>query len=394
MRQSQSFRSVPIAVLFGVALLTVSGCKGGDRLLSDSERDAVLGERWQDVVGFEAGSGSPERASVLTILRGHALLALNRNDESLAAFEAFGRGPGVDDWRKWTRELVTGNAGSPVAHYLAADALARSRDVEAAVVAYGEALRLKPDFWLAVDGLAAVRLSLAGPSPDGNSQALDTLSACVDDAPHRCRLADAYATTGTCYLRNKRPDIARRMYEAALRHSPGFAVARLGLACALFSSGAAGERERALRELLTLSSHPILGPLAARNLDDAASLGVLDAQSPELAALGGAPGTTLQQKLQITNGLVWKETFKGIAEQSAKIADQLSVRLGTSESYVDMNAGATARAIGGPAYDALKASIRADEHKMSQPGGVHVETGPANTMVSRSPSNLCFGLLF
>jgi tetratricopeptide (TPR) repeat protein len=78
---------------------------------------------------------------VLRLIKGHAALATNRNDESLCLFLGTRDEASIENWEDWTYHLASEN-NTPRVLYLRADALARAGDRVSALAHFEAALQL------------------------------------------------------------------------------------------------------------------------------------------------------------------------------------------------------------------------------------------------------------
>jgi tetratricopeptide (TPR) repeat protein len=176
-------------------------------------------------------SGHPE--AVAGFLRGHTLLAANRNNEASCAFFTAGQ-QNLDAYSDWTRDLASRYAGSAVAHYLRGDALARRGLWRDAIASFDRSVALDPGFAAAFVGRAAARASTGD-----WSQALNDLYAAVAAAP---QLAEAQSSLGWVLLQGKQPaETAIRYFDRALATSPGYLLAAAGKGFAEMAAGKADE---------------------------------------------------------------------------------------------------------------------------------------------------------
>lgn len=190
---------------------------------------ALLAADWKAVAG---GCGPAERLKdkpVLRVLAGHAMLARNRNNESLELFRASSGPEELAAWKAWTVQFAAANPGNPVAQYLLGDARARLEDWNGALEAFNEALRLRPDFALALNARGAVRCATGG-----WGEGREDFARATQADP---QLADAYASSGTAQLLTKSP-AGLADFQKALNRSPQFALAHNGLGGSEFLLGA------------------------------------------------------------------------------------------------------------------------------------------------------------
>jgi tetratricopeptide (TPR) repeat protein len=198
---------------------------------------AVLAGDWTAVYRQSAGPASA-LGPVRRAIKGHACLALNLNDESLALFLSMRNETDRHAWHVWAVKLAGENESSAVAQYLKGDACARIRDWPAALGAYREALGVDPGFALALNarGVAYAELAAASSDEDEKNSLVDKA---LEDFEEACRkdpsLADAWANHGTLMLMQRVPNKAFESFQKALALSrDGFCLALNGRGCARY----------------------------------------------------------------------------------------------------------------------------------------------------------------
>src|SRR5439155_18278849 len=92
-----------------------------------------------------------------TLLRGHGLLTLNENNDSLCAFSGLIGQDDVAMWETWTRSFSSRHSENPVSHYLHGDALARQGNWDAAISESNRALALDPNHALSLNARGVVQ---------------------------------------------------------------------------------------------------------------------------------------------------------------------------------------------------------------------------------------------
>lgn len=186
----------------------------------------LLTEDWKTVA---EKCGQNEKLVVCPVLRaikGHACLALNRNNESFVLFLSIGNNKDRLAWKAWTDDFVKRHADKPIAHYLKGDALARLGDLELAIQSYNKALKEKSDL---VPALIARGVQFVAKRQWNDAR--NDFERAIDTKPP---LAEAYASLGTLLILKKAPEGAYDSYEKALKLSPGYVLALNGLGCAKY----------------------------------------------------------------------------------------------------------------------------------------------------------------
>lgn len=212
---------VPVLLAALAAVLSASAAAdpGPDAALDV----AVLQRDWPAVAARAAGDGPAAR-----MLRGHAYLALNRNDESVCLFAGLDPDAG-GEWARWTRAFLSRHPGAPMAHYLRGDALARQGEMEQAIAQFGLGLVPGPGDALLLNARGVAQ-----------AVAKNWSAATVDlDAAHG--LADALANQGVvALLQGQAATRAVERFDRALAEAPRFTLARSGRAIAQLALGQIG----------------------------------------------------------------------------------------------------------------------------------------------------------
>ena len=156
----------------------------------------------------------------MRFVKGHACLALNRNNESFCLFI----GASSDDlerWRQWSQNFAKSHSGYPVAAYFQGDALARLNRWSEALEAFTKGLDTKPrpevrGLLLNARGVVLAAQKKWGAARQDFKDASDAFPL----------FADAYASRGTLNLHQKEGAQKGVDYlSLALTHSPTFALA-------------------------------------------------------------------------------------------------------------------------------------------------------------------------
>lgn len=258
---------------------------------------ALLTEDWEAVVRATAVADGPQDATARRVLRAHALMLTNRNNESVTLFLS------LDDvarraWSQWTADFVGRYPAEPVAYYLRGDALARSGDWRGARQALAIALGTQaprvpalrhPAAASIAEGVTLIQLGLS-------RDADQVLRRATAEAP---RLTEAFASLGTSQLLRSAARGAAESFRRALALSPDYALAINGLACAEFGLGNpekadAGFAEAARQLPLALFT---ANRRALRAIQDGGDVGQAGAIDPGM-------------QLTLTRGLVDQQTYK------------------------------------------------------------------------------------
>lgn len=193
----------------------------------------------------------------LRFLKGHALLATNRNNEATVCFacadDTIGS-PALNDWQTWTKNLVRQHPTWPSVRYLYADALARLGLLDEAAFELDQVLAISPKDYLARNARGVVRWILGAQ----DSTVADLQDSAIVDfqiAAQQPDFADAWANLGVLDLyQGFDPEHAKGNFEQALNRDSSFALAVNGRACALGSSGDLKQARRDIERAKRLCS--------------------------------------------------------------------------------------------------------------------------------------------
>lgn len=279
---------VAAAALFGIAVLAALAAgawpvvASGALAASASSRAeaALLREDWQGVV--EALGPDDALSPTNRLLKGHACLALNRDDDALTLFAGAASPESLEQWRAWTGELVGRYPRQAIAHYLAGDALARLGQLDGAQAEFGAALALAPRHALTLNARGVVRAARG--QWDG---ALVDLTDATQSGP---ALADAFASRGVLYIQRKTgAEGALRAFDRALQLSPDSVLALNGRASARLALGDWEGAQADLEKALARSAEGTpAGEVVRRNLASiAASMGADGASADSVADASG-----------------------------------------------------------------------------------------------------------
>ncbi|MBM4148942.1 MAG: tetratricopeptide repeat protein [Lentisphaerae bacterium] len=303
-----------------LASVLLGGCAHTPKATERAEKgleEAVIEQDWQRVV--ELCSADPQKAKtpVYMCLKGHACLALNRNDESVEAFMSVAETPGAAGWwRSWTKAFAKQHPENLVAVYLEADGVARTGDWEAAIKRYDSALALDKDFALALNARGTVH-ALTG-KPD------DALSDLKQATESSTELADAHASLGTLYLMKKATG-ALETYEEGLTKSASFALARLGRGCArLAQSTDPSNIVASATDFLSVTNMPCLQSAMRQTLHGVQSL--IDAAMHDTEGGSESAGMSVRTTRELYSGMSRTERLdamrgKSVAELRSEYAD-------------------------------------------------------------------------
>ena len=115
-----------ICMIFGVVgyipLMPVSFCEPLEKLQVEEQiKNTIFAKDWKenwDTIAKLCGSNEQlESSPVLRAIKGHACLALNRNNESLLLFLSVNDDEDTKAWYQWSSEFVNKNPSNHVTHY-------------------------------------------------------------------------------------------------------------------------------------------------------------------------------------------------------------------------------------------------------------------------------------
>jgi tetratricopeptide (TPR) repeat protein len=299
--------------------------------LTPFERYLLKGE-WQNVIN-ECNKVDPnELASspVLRMIKGHACLVLNRNNESLILFLSISSEEERQSWLAWTTSFASQNSNNTVAYYLKGDALARKRNREGAIRDFSRALEVDPNFAPALNARGVIYANL------------NKFELALIDLKKACNVfpifADAYSSLGTVMLSMNRDSEANKCFTEACQRSKDltFGLATNGIGCTSFRYGPTCWK-KANEEFETAGSEVVL-PIALLNMDtlaqameDSYSKALLYFRSDQLV-----DWPALKEILKDPNGLFYSYFAKvKICEESPTrdVTDALNQILDDSTFY-------------------------------------------------------------
>lgn len=280
------------AILLAVGLACSASLRAAPGITPQTE-EALLRGDWGAVATQTSAAATSD--PVARLVRAHALLAQNHNDDSACTFVSADPAA-IEAWDRWTAALVSAHGGQALAWYFRGDALARRARWPEAIEAFTKGLerdRRNPLL------LNARGVSLA------RTQQWDAAVVDLDTAARARRdFADAYANRGVVtLLRGLDPRSAITAYDQALKHSRHFALAEAGRA-----SAKAVLKDRAADQELKASGSGTECRTRLVGEEARAALAALqEREKTRVAAFKGDPGTTLHTMLaDVAGGKVGK----------------------------------------------------------------------------------------
>jgi tetratricopeptide (TPR) repeat protein len=257
--------------------------RSGPVFVPPAVEQALTVEDWTHVAALLAPVDERKPDPVQRLIKGHANLALNANNQALALFLSLRDKADLQRCRAWATRFAKEHSDNATAHYLQGDVLSRLGEHDAAVQCLSLSLKLSPRHLLARHARAVVYAT------QGKFEAAaDDFRVARDLDPKLAELHVSYAT----YLVQKRADAQKALdsFEEALAISPDYVLALNGRGAMLGQLKKPAEAETALKQAKQLS----VGGLA-----DMASVAEMN-----LAALAGEVNKALEQKAAAVAG--WK----------------------------------------------------------------------------------------
>jgi tetratricopeptide (TPR) repeat protein len=191
---------------------------------------AILAEDWEMVVLLLPKEAEPNLPAPLRLVKAHACLAMNRNDESLRLFVSTTSKEDLKKWDEWTTDLRNSHPDNPISGYLRGDALARLQRPSEAAEIFSASLKTSPNH--------ALLLNARGVAYCGIRQfekALEDITKATAIAPS---FVDAHLSLGSLWIQwGNGPEGALEAFNKVLAMSPDCALAVNGKGCALSVTG-------------------------------------------------------------------------------------------------------------------------------------------------------------
>jgi tetratricopeptide (TPR) repeat protein len=199
----------------------------GDHAKTARETDveaALLAEEWKRVDSL-IGETTATTQAVERLIKAHACLALNRNNDSILLF-LNASGDDLKSWHHWAARFSEEHPKAPLGQYFLGDSFARLSQYDKAVQTFDAGLTLQADnaLLLNAQGVAYAKLD-----------SLPEARRCFEGAlvASKARLADAHASLGAHWIqRSDGAEGAIASFTRAVELSPEFVFAIHGRACA------------------------------------------------------------------------------------------------------------------------------------------------------------------
>jgi tetratricopeptide (TPR) repeat protein len=254
--------------------------------------ERIISAAWEDIYRILDGVDLTA-PPVLRLLKGHAALATNHNNESMCLFLGTRDEASIESWKDWTGHLATDTLAARIL-YLRADSLARAGDRAGALVALEEAITHATGMDAALSH-NAFGVLLASTDPRSARVAFDEAIGASNG-----RLADAHANIGS--LRIQLQEGARAAREAFQRardmSNNAFLLAEHSLLWLDFVQNApdmdlSSELPPSPMMLGNASSCNMSHPITVANWRYILSLAPFDVETREQLVAAILPGTTI-----------------------------------------------------------------------------------------------------
>ncbi|MBM3333034.1 tetratricopeptide repeat protein, partial [Candidatus Sumerlaeota bacterium] len=249
---------------------------------AEAKKPLVKGD-WATVLSVLEKADLKNPDTPCRMVAAHACLARNRGNEALILFLTSSDREEINNWKAWTKTLAEQQPQSGVAHYLQADALARTGDLAAAEQAFTRSIQHDPKLALALVGRGAVRALQRKDDP----AYLDLMQA-TQVQPD---LADAHASLGCFEVMQQNAEGALAAFNDALKLDPTSALAYNGRGCARYGLGKPDEAFVDFEMAATLCQALVIAE-ANQSFVEALVAKMID----EKTALLNKPGATLETK--------------------------------------------------------------------------------------------------
>lgn len=319
-----------------INLLTNPGAEA-NYSVSPAVELAVLAENWAQVATLLKEVNPQTPSPVLRLIKGHACLAQNKNNQALCLFLSVTSDADRQTWHKWTEDFANQNSAKPAAYYLQGDGLSRmdlGHEAQA-VAAFSQAVQLNPNHALSFHARGATYASLGK-----LDQAREEFKKATGN-PGAC--AEFYTSMGTYMLQRRTdPKKAVEWFEKALKISPDYVLALNGKGSAKIVmrdyDGARADLEKAkslangcLSELTAViqSNLQVLADERSRYLER------------QLAqATGTKPGVNFEERTKMFDGMSPTERQKAIDVVGNAYDFNQKVRGGMGPDKVEVSLGA------------------------------------------------------
>ena len=188
---------------------------------------ALLNENWQQVANLLDTVDTQTPSPVLRLIKGHACLALNRNNESLCLFLSLRLVEELESWEEWTFKYSTISPNQFASNYFYGDALARLNKLTLAISYFIKSSSL-PNITAISKVMAYNACGVTNSIKEDWNLAVVYLKDAIKISQS---FADAHASLGGMYLQKRSGfEGAKIAFDHALIQNPNFALVYNGRA--------------------------------------------------------------------------------------------------------------------------------------------------------------------
>lgn len=284
-------RSLAALALMGAVVMLHAQ---SEEQVSPELEQALLQENWMQVASLLDSVDTQTPSPVLRMLKGHACLALNRNNESLCLFaHAFSQDSVIRDkdfkaWNDWAQVFCRHNSGNPVSFFLRGDSEARLKKFSDAVASFTTGLSMGTEKFYLLNARATAFAAIA----DWDAAVIDLDSALEIQK----QIADLYCSRGAIDIFLRTPSgVAEKMFNRALEISPDCPLAANGLGCINYGAGNYEKSQKYFETTLKMNSCLMLVLYNTQTLA-AEWIATLEKQENLLATAN--PGTNINRTIK------------------------------------------------------------------------------------------------
>ena len=298
-----------LIICFGTSLSNYANARTFE--VSEEVENAVITENWVKLADLLTDIKPETPSPILRLIKAHACLATNSNNESVQLFYGVTFGD-LEEWEKWCKNTATVTGNQALKNYFLGDIHARLLNYKKAIEYLSLAIDQNSDSYLALNARGTVYII-----QEEYERALSDLIKAKAINP---KFADVYNNLAMINIRQRKGLIDNSMNSFMVVHeiNPDFALAFHGLGCLelLISKTIAVPEDninirRAIELIPGLTN--ILVENETKYLSDA-----LDKQSKILFADAGTEGTAIQR--------VYKQNEYKLTEQTNKLNTMLDLR--------------------------------------------------------------------
>jgi len=208
--------------ILNVSLLQPVNAETGH--IDSAVEKALCSEDWKRVAELLDTVTSQTPDPVLRLIKGHACLATNRNNDAVCLFAASNDDSSAQVWIDWTSAFERSAAEKNISAYLKGDALARSKKAEEAIACFTDNLSRNPGDVMSLHARGVV-WATRGSFAQANSDFRSVLKLQGSNA-------EFWASRGACLIQSKGDmNKASEAYSNALNYSPDYILAVNGRGC-------------------------------------------------------------------------------------------------------------------------------------------------------------------